>query len=475
MTHSLGPGLLAFAILAGVWGSVAVGQGRSPVQMVDRATDAAARAQDRLAAAQQRAARATQSLDRVQDRTASVQDRASQAADSVARAANRQVDTRGRPLPETSRLARQLADGRQRRLEQQVLTSADRLEMTIEGPVVKGQILAIDPDATAMRRIIELGYRVVSDEAVEGLQLRSVVLTAPPEVPVERAIAQLRRAAPNVEFAANHLHAQSASTPLALLASATLASGSVTGSAIGIIDGGVAAHPALSAPVEQRGFAAGAPTASAHATAVASLIAARSQVVASAPGTPLLVADVFGHDATGGASLSITKAIGWLVSRRAPVIVVSLVGPANPLVRRAVEQARAAGSYIVAPVGNDGPASPPAYPASYPGVIAVTGVDARNRALIEAGRSLHLDYAAPAAGLYAADLSGGTANVRGTSFAAPLVAGRLFQAQRAPGSPIERLDREAFDLGAKGPDRVFGRGLLCARCRTPSPKNRSMD
>ncbi len=42
---------------------------------------------------------------------------------------------------------------------------------------------------------------------------------------------------------------------------------------------------------------------------------------------------------------------------------------------------------IVAAVGNDGPSARPAYPASYPGVLAVTGVDGRNRALIEAGRA----------------------------------------------------------------------------------------
>src|SRR3546814_6545927 len=80
---------------------------------------------------------------------------------------------------------------------------------------------------------------------------------------------------------------------------------------------------------------------------------------------------------------------------------------------------------IVAAVGNDGPAAPPAYPASYKGVFAVTGVDSRNRALPEAGRALHIDFAAPGNAVLAATGIDATDRLRGTSFAAPLVAGRL--------------------------------------------------
>ena len=119
---------------------------------------------------------------------------------------------------------------------------------------------------------------------------------------------------------------------------------------------------------------------------------------------------------------------------------------------------------IVAAVGNDGPAAPPAYPASYEGVIAVTGVDRRDRALIEAGRSLHLDFAAPGADMAAAAPGSGLRAVRGTSYAVPLVAGRLAR------TSLAALGREAKDLGAKGPDPVYGRGLVCGACRTPLPK-----
>src|SRR3546814_1146010 len=78
----------------------------------------------------------------------------------------------------------------------------------------------------------------------------------------------------------------------------------------------------------------------------------------------------------------------------------------NPLLAGAVSAARRKGLILVAAVGNDGPAAPPAFPASYDGVVAVTGVDGRNRALIEAGRALHLDYSAPGADMVAANING---------------------------------------------------------------------
>src|SRR3546814_12841191 len=109
------------------------------------------------------------------------------------------------------------------------------------------------------------------------------------------------------------------------------------------------------------------------------------------------------------------------------IVTISLVGPDNPLLAGAVSAARRKGLILVAAVGNDGPAAPPAFPASYDGVVAVTGVDGRNRALIEAGRALPLDYSAPGADMVAATLTGEASRVRGTSFAAPFLAGSLYR------------------------------------------------
>jgi subtilisin family serine protease len=124
-------------------------------------------------------------------------------------------------------------------------------------------------------------------------------------------------------------------------------------------------------------------------------------------------------------------------------------------------------------VGNNGPAAPPAYPASYPGVIAVTGIDGRGRALIEAGRASHLDYAAPGADMLAMGAGGRPMRVRGTSFAAPFVAATIARfypvlnpAERS--TAMARVDAEAHDMGPRGWDKNYGRGVLCGNCRTPA-------
>jgi subtilisin family serine protease len=181
------------------------------------------------------------------------------------------------------------------------------------------------------------------------------------------------------------------------------------------------------------------------------------------------VADVYGSGPSGGSAESVVRGLAWLAGRKTPVINISLVGPPNSALEAAVKALQARGHVLVAAVGNDGPAAPPLYPAAYPGVIAVTGVDARNRVLPEAGRGTHVDFAAPGSDMAAAGQSGFTV-VRGTSFAAPVVAGLLARRLRAPDPAAakaadEALSREATDVGARGADRIYGRGLVGADLR----------
>jgi subtilisin family serine protease len=62
------------------------------------------------------------------------------------------------------------------------------------------------------------------------------------------------------------------------------------------------------------------------------------------------------------------------------------------------------------------------------------------------------------------------ATVRGTSFAAPIVAGLLAERVREPdrdtaARAIAELEAGAVDLGAPGPDPVYGFGLVGADMR----------
>jgi minor extracellular protease Epr len=379
---------------------------------------------------------------------------------------------RARQITESVRATpRGLASAQVQRLREAVRAAPDRLEMVDRWPALRREIIAVDPDAAGLAAIQAAGFRVVSDERIEGLGLGLVTLEAPSRISVQKALAQLKRIAPQAEFSANHIHLQSGQSAMRSDAGKLAHSALKAGPRLGIIDGGVAAHPSLSGGIEQRGFASGAPTPNAHATAIASLAVGKGSVGGAAPGAGLLVADVYGRDPAGGSALAIARALGWMVERRVPVVVISLVGPANPLLARAISRVREKGIHIVAPVGNDGPAAPPPFPASYPGVLAVSAVDGRNRVLAEAGRAPRLDYVAPGADMGAAHPSGQVSAVRGTSFAAPLVAGRLLLAHGRSSSPLSLLDREAEDLGAVGPDKTYGRGLICGNCRTPVRKN----
>ena len=341
-------------------------------------------------------------------------------------------------------------------------------------PVVRGEILGLGVDAAALRRLRQAGFTVRSRETLAGLGVETVVLGVPRGASAIDALRRLRSLDPAGQYDFNHLYQQSGTVgPQAAAASAPGRTADGRGLRIGLIDGSVAAgQPALAGSrLVQRAFAAGGATPTAHATAVASLIAGDGGGFrGAAPGATLYVADVYGQTPTGGSAQTVARALAWLAEARVPVINISLVGPPNLLLGAAVRALVARGHLVVAAVGNDGPAAPPLYPASYPGVVAVTGVDPRRRVLPEAGRATHVDFAAPGSEMAAASPAGGFVSVRGTSFAAPIAAGRLARRLPAPdpagaARAVAALGREAIDLGAPGPDPVYGRGLVGADVR----------
>ncbi len=349
-----------------------------------------------------------------------------------------------------------LLDLRRLRLAELIKDNRSKLEMDGAGnPARRGQLIAIDPTRAALGAAIRAGFTIRAEEDDTVLGLRTVILAVPSGMNVAKALVVLRRSAPGIAADFDHVFEPAGGRLMA--SSAALAAGvGGAGPVIGMIDGGVGRSPSLaSASIEQRGFA-GAAEATGHGTAVASLmVGSDGKFAGAARGASLLVGDVYGGNPAAGSATNIVKAMSWITARRPAVINISLVGPRNALVERAINQLLARGIKIVAAVGNDGPAAPPLYPASQPGVIAVTGVDGTNRALAEAGRSAHLDYAGPGADMAAALPGKGYTRVRGTSFAAPFVSARL-----AMTGSTARLDAEA----TKGRGRI-GRGIVCAGCR----------
>ena len=364
-------------------------------------------------------------------------------------------DLTGQTLDRTARQARDLARSRLQRIDRLVRSNRSSIERDALGePARRGELLLIDAGADALRTARGAGYRVLETVELAELGFSVTRLQVPTGRDLDEAEEHLSALIPEATFAPDNLHFPAGETPALAITSAVSRS-APGGVAVGMIDGAPGKTVAITG---MRGFAAGAPYPSNHGSAVASLLA-------SEHGGPIRVADVYGTDKAGGNALAIARGLGWLVGEGSRVVTISLVGPKNPVLERAIAAARRRGVVVVAAVGNDGPAAPPAYPASYDGVVAVTAVDGKRRALIEAGRALHLDYAAPGADIRAINAEGKRVRVRGTSFATPLVAARLANALQKGGDWRKAIDREAVDLGRKGVDPVFGRGLVCGDCR----------
>lgn len=358
----------------------------------------------------------------------------------------------------TGREARQLLRLRERTLDRLLRAHPQAIERDLGGNLARrGELLASGVAEADLRLLEGAGFRLIAREEVEGLGISIFRLTVPAGLSLARAQQRAAELVPGISLEADVLHfaagAPRGSAPLALSAPAAAAAKPISVK-VGVIDGGSGKAVPVAA---QKGFAAGAPIASDHGSAVASLLHGHGA-------TRLWVADVYGSDPAGGNALAIAKALGWLTASGCRVVTISLVGPRSALVEQAVSAARNKGVVVVAAVGNGGPAAAPAYPASYEGVLAITGVDRKGRALIEAGRALHLDYAAPGAEVYAMDAKGARRSFRGTSFAAPLAAIRVAAALEQGGAWRSTLDREARDLGPKGPDKTYGRGVLCESC-----------
>ena len=355
----------------------------------------------------------------------------------------------------TQRTARRLLQARERSLNRLLRNNRNVIERDSDGDLARrGEVLAMDIAADDLLALSKAGFVVLESESIEGLDIAVTRFKTPSNMDLDDAEELARKLAPNADITADNLHFQSGTGLKGVVTGVALQSSARIGTEVGIIDGAPAKHLGS---LPKKLFASGQMVPSDHGTNVASLLKGAGVM-------RLRAADVYGDDPAGGNALALARALGWLTASGSKVVTISLVGPRNAVVERAVKSAQAQGVVIVAAVGNDGPAAPAAYPASYNGVVAVTGVDKRRRALIEAGRALHLDYAAPGADIYGLDAKGAVRKLRGTSFATPLVAARLAAAMDRGTNWRVTLDAEARDLGKKGHDETFGRGLVCETC-----------
>lgn len=221
-----------------------------------------------------------------------------------------------------------------------------------------------------------------------------------------------------------------------------------------------------------------------HGTFVAGVLAAarnNSSIVGIAPETQLAV---MRGDRSGTCTTqegcrftdsSVAAGINAATDAGSKVINLSLGGSSGSLVlRQAFARAGTQGSILVIGAGNDGrdqidPLPQSALQNGNRDTIIVVGAASNSRDIASfsnrAGTAANHFILAPGQSIRAFDHTGSEFLVSGTSIAAPTVAGAVaLMAQAFPNLTtaqiVDLILRTADDLGAPGPDPIYGRGLL---------------
>jgi len=229
------------------------------------------------------------------------------------------------------------------------------------------------------------------------------------------------------------------------------------GSRVGVIDG-FSASAVGDWPVERL---VDQPALRGHGEAVTTILLRDLSNAYHVKPDQLMLLDVMRQHGDSGAAdvTALVLAFDRLVTARIDLANLSLAGPDHPALRRAIKMSLKAGMVIVAAVGNEGPAAPPAFPAAYDGVVGVAAVDGAGRPYLYSGRGPHVDIAA--LGVEQSPTGSGRELV-GTSYAAPRVTAML-AGQRAAGGPASvetLLAAFAEDAGDPGRDPIYGLGIL---------------
>lgn len=212
-----------------------------------------------------------------------------------------------------------------------------------------------------------------------------------------------------------------------------------------------------------------------HGTFCAGLIAALDNdlgVVGVAPDCQLLCGKVLGDGAIGG-STPIVEGIRWAIKKGAHVISMSLGSPKDsPIVHAAVQEAVAAGVFVVAAAGNEGPNLDSVnYPAKYQEVVSVGAIDRNAKVANFSSRGERIDICAPGDKVLSCYPPNGYMRLSGSSMAAPFVAGvtalllsSIKKFNLPPLTSVEDLKTRirscAIDAGPSGFDQAYGFGII---------------
>ncbi|HET9977666.1 MAG TPA: S8 family serine peptidase, partial [Burkholderiaceae bacterium] len=246
------------------------------------------------------------------------------------------------PTPPSPRLAEllpgdvPLQELRARLVRDLLRERGSRLETDPAGePVVRGELVVAAPTDPFLVAARAQGFRVLREQTLEGLDLRSAVLAAPEGMATAQALARLRALDPAAQVDYQHVYLHGGAVEPAAAPDRTAASTDVPVGAgrVGLVDGGVEHdHPALRGAELRVWGCGGQRWPSVHGTAVASLLVGRDRAFRGAmPHAILYAADVYCGQDTGGSVEAVVQALAWMARERVAVVNVSLVGAPNRL------------------------------------------------------------------------------------------------------------------------------------------------
>ncbi|WHY92352.1 S8 family serine peptidase [Neobacillus cucumis] len=351
------------------------------------------------------------------------------------------------------------------------LFSEDTLIIKYKQPLLLGEVKGANKDYIIVQNVEKLGYMVVKllkkdslQKVTQAFQKNSKVLS------MERSVLYKPFSVPSDPKTKDEYYLSMLKIPEA---QKLKGKNKIT---VAVIDTGIDGnHPELKGKVlpavnEINPMNHGAPDQ--HGTHVTGIIAAAKGNGIGGyginPNVKILPIDVFDRDGFI-TDYTIAQAVLYAANHGAKVINMSLGSPIpSSILGDAVKTAIQKGVTVVAASGNDG-TSAPNYPASYEGVIGVGSINKSKHLSYFSSYGPSMDIVAPGEDIYAPfydyEKKSTFQTLSGTSMASPMVAGAasllLSKYPKLKPAQVEYiLEHTTNDLGAKGYDVKYGKGLV---------------
>lgn len=160
----------------------------------------------------------------------------------------------------------------------------------------------------------------------------------------------------------------------------------------------------------------------------------------------------------------VVRGIEWCIENDIDIINMSFaVSKDHSILKNAIQSALNAGIFIVAS-GKNSSGGIVGYPASYEDVISVTAID-RDLNIADTSPQGKIDYSAPGVDIVTITHDGKYQYFSGNSIATPFITGLialLLQSNKEVSNKniMNVLKPYVKDLGTKGPDDVYGKGMI---------------